>query len=56
VSVAGRGRALTASAHSLRVKRVVIARLAYRPTFGDEVRRREGRVLATRAVGCARVD
>ncbi|MDQ2910597.1 MAG: hypothetical protein M3R39_06225, partial [Actinomycetota bacterium] len=56
VSVGGRARALVAGAPTRRVRRAVIARLPYRASFAGEVRRRHGRVLATRAVKCARVD
>lgn len=56
VGVGGQGRALTAAAASeSRVKRVVIARIPYRTGLADEIRRREGSVLATRAATCARV-
>ena len=55
VSVGGRGRALTAGVATRRVRRIVIARLPFRPGLGDEARRRDGRVLATRASRCARV-
>ena len=55
VSVGGRGRALTAGVETRRVRRIVIARLPYRPELAGEARRRQGRLLATRAAKCARV-
>lgn len=55
ISVGGRGRALTAGVATRRVRRIVVARLPYQPELAGEARRREGRLLATRASKCARV-
>jgi uncharacterized membrane protein len=55
VSVAGRGRAMTAGVSTRRVGNIVIGRLPYRPGLAGEARRWGGRLLATRAVRCARV-
>jgi hypothetical protein len=55
VGVGGHGRRLIGQSPSIRVERVVIARIPYRPGLSREVRRRAGSVFATRAVRCARV-
>lgn len=55
VSVGGRGRALIAGVPTRRVRRIVIGRIPYRPGLAGEARRRDGRLLATRAAKCARV-
>jgi hypothetical protein len=56
VAVGGRARALTQGAPSLRVKRVVVARLSHRSGLAGDVRRGQGSVFATRSAKCARVD
>jgi hypothetical protein len=55
IGVGGRGRALTAGIPTRRVRRIVIGRLPYRPDLAAQARRRDGRLLATRAAKCARV-
>jgi hypothetical protein len=55
ISVGGRGRALTDGIETQRVRRIVIGRIPYRPELAGEARRRDGRLLATRASSCARV-
>jgi hypothetical protein len=55
IGVGGRGRALTAGQSQRRVRHIVIARVPYRRDLANDVRRRSGRVLATRAASCARV-
>ena len=55
VSVGGRGRALVSGVSTRRVRRIVIGRIPYRPELAAEGRRRDGRLLATRASRCARI-
>ena len=55
ISVGGRGRALIVNAPSRHVRRIVIARLPYRPGLVRAADSRGGRLLATRAAPCARV-
>jgi hypothetical protein len=55
ISVGGRGRALTDGIETQRVRRIVIGRIPYRLELAGEARRRDGRLLATRASSCARI-
>ena len=55
VSLGGRGQALLAGVPARRVKRIVVGRVRYRVTIPEAARRRNGHLLATRAVQCARV-
>ena len=55
VGVGGHGRALIGESPTLRVKRVLVARVPYRRGLPGAVRARGGSVLATRTVRCARV-
>lgn len=55
VGVGGHGRALIGQRPSLRVERVVIARIPYRRGLQRDVQTRGGTVFATRTAGCARV-
>ena len=55
ISVGGRGRALLRGAPTESVRRIVVGRIPYRPELAGQARRRDGRVLATRASACTRV-
>ena len=54
ISVGGHGRALLAGVATVRVRHVVIGRVAYRRDLAREARKRDGHLLAARAARCAR--
>ncbi|HMI99815.1 MAG TPA: glycosyltransferase family 39 protein [Gaiellaceae bacterium] len=55
ISVGGHGRGLIAGVPTRNVRRIAIARIPYRPDLAAEAGLRGGRLLATRAVRCARI-